>query len=1025
MEYLDFELLIDSKHEAGYPVSVIRSPAGELDHDSLMCFPFTSAELEKFVKDLPSNVIQPSVPYAATIQSFGRRLFDALLAGKLGALYRKSQIEAKEQHKGLRLKLRIRPPELAALPWEFLFDTQQGDYVCFSRYTPIVRYIEVERPVRTLAVRPPLRILGMAANPRRMFQIDVEAEKRQLADALAELRRQNLVELTWCEGATRQHLQAAMRNGSWHVFYFIGHGARHPDAREGAITLADETGMPQDLLATDLAQLLVDHRWLRLVILNACQGARGDTRDAYSSTASILVRHGLPAVLAMQCPLSDAAAIRFAHGFYRSLASGLPVDASVTEARKVIRFAAGASLEWGVPVLYMRSPDGVLFSPEHCPVPHNLPPRNEFIGRKAVKADVHAALCARPRLVCIEGIGGIGKTSLALEVAYECLNAANVPRPAGQPPAALDGIVWISNGDHNLTLDSALDTIAETLDRQDIARLPLSEKENGIVRLLREDSYLLVVDNFETIADESLCRFLTRLPEPSRALVTSREKRLPEASSIPLIGLTEAESIDLMRSEGKRLGLAALEQAEAPLLLELYRVTGGAPLAIKWALGQVKQRGQALDAVLRELGMANGRMFSLIFERSWGLLSPAAAQVLCIMPFFAAPACRAAIQAASGIDDDFALNEALGQLVEMSLINIANELESERMCYSIHPLTRVFSLAQMNDCVDAPAAWQRLARYYTEFTRQHGGYGNQAGSARIEAELANILAVVQHFWNQSLHRPVAGIFNNVIGFFIIRGHWNDLISFGNRAVELALAEGDELNAAWAGMRALAWVQRHRGELDAAEANVRWALSVFQRDGPPVEYFCALRNLGRIAERRGEFERAVQLLNEALQFFREAGHERYIFLTTTNLAKVELERGNLDAAWMLCESVSEAALRFDDLERIASLWKVKGSVAWQRGDHAHAYVLWSEALTYSRQAHRLDDICDLQFRLGLIEAEKGNLDAARQRLLEALDGYRRLNILNKVHEIEDRLKRLAPPASAGNGTQTSTDGHGSV
>ena len=107
--------------------------------------------------------------------------------------------------------------------------------------------------------------------------------------------------------------------------------------------------------------MLADHRSLRLVLLNACEGARGSERDIFSSTASILVRRGLPAVLAMQYEITDQAAIEFARAFYEALADGLPVDAAVAEARKAVSLAVTNTVEWGTPVLYMRSPDGVIF----------------------------------------------------------------------------------------------------------------------------------------------------------------------------------------------------------------------------------------------------------------------------------------------------------------------------------------------------------------------------------------------------------------------------------------------------------------------------------------------------------------------------------------------------------------------------------------------------------------------------------------------------------------------------------------
>jgi CHAT domain-containing protein len=125
------------------------------------------------------------------------------------------------------------------------------------------------------------------------------------------------------------------------------------------MALADEKGDTHLLAATRLTRLLDDHYPLRMVFLNSCEGARGSERDAFSSTAATLVRCGIPAVVAMQYEITDAAAIEFSRSFYEAVADGLPVDAAVAEARTAVSMES--MLEWGTPVLYMRSPDGRIF----------------------------------------------------------------------------------------------------------------------------------------------------------------------------------------------------------------------------------------------------------------------------------------------------------------------------------------------------------------------------------------------------------------------------------------------------------------------------------------------------------------------------------------------------------------------------------------------------------------------------------------------------------------------------------------
>jgi len=366
-DYLDFELEIGPGSGREYPVAVVRSPAGEARET--MRFPFDELTLENRLDKLQIALLRSGgkrrrAPSAEekVVQDFGRDLFDTLLSGEVRSRYDVSQREAAGRGKGLRLKLRIQVPGLAALPWEFLYDPRQAEYVCLSRNTPVVRYLELPQPIQPLAVTPPLRILGMIASPRDLPELDVARERQRVERAIQDLRAQGLVELHWMERQTWRDLQRAMRRGPWHVFHFIGHGGFDRAADEGFVALVDREGETYRLSATQLGRLLADHRWLRLVLLNACEGARGSKLDIFSSTATILVRRGIPAVLAMQYEITDRAAIEFARAFYEALAEAMPIDAAVSEARKAVSLAVANTVEWGTPVLYMRSPDGVLFS---------------------------------------------------------------------------------------------------------------------------------------------------------------------------------------------------------------------------------------------------------------------------------------------------------------------------------------------------------------------------------------------------------------------------------------------------------------------------------------------------------------------------------------------------------------------------------------------------------------------------------------------------------------------------------------
>ena len=641
-------------------------------------------------------------------------------------------------------------------------------------------------------------------------------------------------------------------------------------------------------------------------------------------------------------------------------------------------------------------------------VPHNLPPRREFVGREREKARVHEALRSRSYLVSIDGIGGIGKTVLALEVAHECLRASRGDDPAGDV-ATFDGFIWTTAKDRDLTLDGLLDAVARTLAYPGVAQQPLEDKRDAVQKLLRERPYLLVVDNFETIADEGVRDFLLELPEPSKALITTRQQKLRRAWAVSLKGLAEPEALALIRSQGNRLGLAALERAADPVLLRLYEATGGAPLAIKWAVGQIKQRGQSLDTVLAALHGARGDIFDYIFARSWELVSEDARRVLTVMPLFATSASREAIEAASDVRH-FALDEALGQLVEMSLVDATDELDLARRRYSVHPLARAFAAAKSKAASDTQEdAWGRLAAFFRAFTGQFGGAWNQDGFARLEPELPNVLATIGWCWEQQRAGVGLDIFDRIIDFLLIRGYWNDAMALGQQAMGIATQMGDESRAAFLQIWPIGWLHRHRGDLGLSEAQVTQALVAFERLGEAEGISLAKRHLGRIALDRRELARAEDLFREALAFYQPAQYERQRYQVIANLANVAMERDDLSTAWTLCHSVLEPARRFGDPQRVSHLLGVLAGVARRRGELAQARAYGEESLGLAREMGRLDAIADNQFWLAKTEMEVGSERLARQRLLDALEIYRRLDMESNVREIEALLARLGGPA----------------
>ena len=356
----DFEVQIEAGDGTSYAVAVLRSPAGAAR--GVMTFPFDRDALASQLAGIEQTLLDGSTDGdVALVQQFGAALFDALMQGDVRTAYDRSCQATGGADEGLRLKLRILAPELLTVPWEFLYDPRSQAFVALSRHTPVMRYLELLLPDPDFGVTPPLHILGIVSAPADLAPLDVAQEKARIDAALKDAVAGGQVELVWLEHATWQALQEAMQQGPWHILHYTGHAFFDPRVGEGALAMTGQDGTAWLLSATQLGRLLADQRSLRLAVLNACEGARGDEQTPFSSIAAALVQHGLPAAAAMQYAISQDAAAAFAEHFYGALADRLPVDAAVSEGRKAIDQAAPGTVEWGTPVLFSRAADGVIW----------------------------------------------------------------------------------------------------------------------------------------------------------------------------------------------------------------------------------------------------------------------------------------------------------------------------------------------------------------------------------------------------------------------------------------------------------------------------------------------------------------------------------------------------------------------------------------------------------------------------------------------------------------------------------------
>jgi len=318
----------------------------------------------------------------ADLIALGEQLTARLLPSEQIRQLFKNALSKAGQDGGVRLRLLIREPALAQLPWEFSYlqlhegELDRRHFLILNPKISMVRHEALPEEHPTLAAATPekLRLVAAMSNPENGYRkLDLKYERGVIEKALRDFSVDG-VSIEWepfIENATVNDITTALVKGA-DLFHFAGHGKLQevdvdPETNQPvgvgylAVVRDKETREPFLWPAGDVASWL-QNAGVRVAVLGACDSGRRDGVTAWTSLAPALIERGIPAVVAMQYEVLDKHAAAFSQMFYTTLASGASVDEAVWAGRQaMLGISNQDDVEWGVPVLYMRSPNGVLF----------------------------------------------------------------------------------------------------------------------------------------------------------------------------------------------------------------------------------------------------------------------------------------------------------------------------------------------------------------------------------------------------------------------------------------------------------------------------------------------------------------------------------------------------------------------------------------------------------------------------------------------------------------------------------------
>jgi len=376
--YLDISVFISPGADGAYDVRLQSEAYGQCN--STIKLPFTLADFSgagfgvaDAARDIGSITLKQSGAGPAgttgrkSAEDFGIELFDALFWGQARDLLVSTETKAQPSaDTGIRIRLSMDlkargMAAIASLPWELMCRSRGRDAMALSTQTTLVRSLDVMGKTEPAPFAAPLQIMVLMSNPDGTMKLDLARERRQIEETWGKTLD---VKVDFVP-PVGEEIRRRLRETNYHVIHYMGHGD-FDDAGDGLLLLENKDRSRDPVTGEEFARWLADAP-LRLVFLNACKtgmtGMTGMRSDAhpFAGVATALINNLVPAVVAMQFPISDPAAITFARTFYECIVRGAPVDMAVVEGRKELRANRETAPEWATPVLYLRSKDGVLF----------------------------------------------------------------------------------------------------------------------------------------------------------------------------------------------------------------------------------------------------------------------------------------------------------------------------------------------------------------------------------------------------------------------------------------------------------------------------------------------------------------------------------------------------------------------------------------------------------------------------------------------------------------------------------------
>ncbi|MFE9606716.1 tetratricopeptide repeat protein [Streptomyces hokutonensis] len=653
-------------------------------------------------------------------------------------------------------------------------------------------------------------------------------------------------------------------------------------------------------------------------------------------------------------------------------------------------------------------------------VPAGFTGRDEDLARlfpvldPAAESDLPVVICA------VSGLGGIGKTSLALCAAHRAVRDGWFP----------GGTLFVDFRGYDEDPVTADQAVVALLDGMGVRGADLPQTTAGQYglyrRLLAEESrsMLLLLDN---ASDPGQVMPLVPGTDHHRVLVTSRD-RLTEldAQLIDLDVLNAEDATDLI-SRSLRLSDRSDDRAtrEPEAVSELVTLCGHHPLALRVTAGMLrKRRHRSVASLVNDLRGAEDWTAAVglrpIFEAAYQQLPPEQARLLRLLAL--APAAEVGSETAAAMTD-LGVDQTFDLLEELAAAHLVTPVPGGAdVRWRLHDLVRAFGVGVVK--VDAElwgegaTARERVLEFYHRWAKAADSWlrwlpgmpaperfpDRAAALAWLDSERAGLVAAVQWAREERYADTAIRLSQRLAEYLDWRRSFDDKITVCGAAREAAHRAGNQVGEAiaWNSL-GIALQETSRAE-EAIDAHTR-ARDLHQMIGDHHREAAALSNLGNALRETGRVEEAIDAHTRARDLFQAVGDRPSEATAWDNLGLALRETGRTGEAINAHTRARDLHQAVGDRHGEARAWNNLGGVLWEAGRVDEAVEACEKALEGLREFEDWYGTGRTLYNLAFAHQHAAHPAEARTCYLQSADAYTRANAPTEAADAQSRADSL--------------------